>query len=77
MRVLMPNDATWLEEFDERTQQCIDAREEVALEDSPRIWPISGDATAWNPEGHPLSKPSRVEPFPSNNLTDERTGELK
>lgn len=70
------NDATWLEEFDRRTQEVIDAKAEVALEPSPRIWPISGDATEWNPDGHPLSQRLRIEPF-NCELVDERTPEMQ
>lgn len=58
-------DAKWLTEFDERTLECIEAKAEVALEDSPRVWPIYRDAE-WNPDGHPLS-PYPTEKVPENN----------
>ncbi len=71
----MANDAKWLVDFDARTQECIDAKAAVALEASPRVWPLSGSATEFNPDGHPLSRPSGVEPFDSK-VKDERTPNL-
>jgi len=69
----MANDAQWLVDFDARTQDVIDAKAAVALEVSPRVWPLSGSATEFNP--HPLSSPSRAEPFGAK-LQDERTPNL-
>jgi hypothetical protein len=70
-------DAQWLVDFDARTKEVIDAKAEVALEASPRVWPISGDAEEWNPDGHPLSKQIASDPFAkANKIEDERTGEL-
>jgi hypothetical protein len=68
----MVNDAQWLNEFDERTQECIDAALEVALEPSPRIWPFYRDYP-WNPLGHPLSRKEPPEKIFDPELHDERT----
>lgn len=47
----------WERDYDERTLECTTARIAVALEPTPRTWPISGPLGKWNPQGHPLSEP--------------------
>lgn len=64
----------WEIEYERTSQECIDAASTVALEPSPRIWPISGDGVAdWNPGGHPISLKVPPERWVDTELHDERT----
>lgn len=65
-------DARWIEEFDERTAECIAAALAVSLEPSPRVWPFYRDAE-WNPNGHPLSQKQPPEVIFDSTLDDQRT----
>ena len=58
-------DTAWLEEYEATNEECGLAAIVVALEDSPRNWPIYGDAT-WNPGGYPES-PYPTEKIPTHN----------
>ncbi len=53
----MPNATEWEGTYDERTLECTAARITVALEPTPRVWPITGPLATFNPDGHPLSEP--------------------
>jgi hypothetical protein len=65
-------DARWIERFEERTQECIDAALDVALEPPVRTWPFYLDHP-WNPGGHPLSRKEPPEKIFDPELHDERT----
>lgn len=58
-------DTNWLNTYEETNVECGEAAAQVALEDSPRAWPIFHDAT-WNPDGYPLS-PYPTEKIPEHN----------
>ena len=53
----MTQSTHWQRLYEERTAECVEAAAKVALEPKPRVWPISGLATEFNPGGHELSKP--------------------
>lgn len=67
-------DTRWIEEYERTSQECIDAAAKVALEPSPRVWPISGDGvTDWNPGGYPISLKLPPERWVDTTLHDKRT----
>jgi hypothetical protein len=59
-------DASWIEDWESKDAEVLTAQALVAAQDSPRIWPISGSATDWNPDGFPLSKKIPADPFASS-----------
>jgi hypothetical protein len=58
-----PYATKWEYEYDERTEECVDAALKAAIKPSPRTWPITGpDATTFNPDGFdpfPLAEKSK------------------
>jgi hypothetical protein len=67
----------WEQQYDEEIIEATAAAALVALEPSPRIWPISGpDADEFNPDGYPINKAMPADPLVAPPLNDERTGEL-
>ncbi len=73
----MANSTAWENSYDLRTLECVAANAVVALETTPRVWPISGNGVRrWNPGGHPLSLKREPRRWVNPEISDERTPEL-
>jgi hypothetical protein len=64
-----PYATTWEYEYDQRTEECVDAALAAAIKgQAPRLWPITGpDATEFNPDGFepfPLAERTKSAPDP-------------
>jgi hypothetical protein len=73
-------DTTWLEQYEDEVEECAEAKAKVALEPSPRVWPVSGSANpdaTFNPNGYPVSVNKPPKRIVDPEVHDERTKDLQ